>query len=401
MEKSAYKYIIAGAGLAGASAIEGIRDLDKDNPIVVFGDEKYLPYDRPPLSKKLWTGQMQKEGIFINEPAFYEENKVELKIGVSVTAINPAKKNVTDSSGNEYKYEKLLLATGGRPRVLPIPGGDLDGISYYRYLDDYERIRAQAQEGKSALVIGGGFIGSEIAAALNLNKIKVSMLFPESYICKRVFPDYLSEAIQAYYIQKGVEVLSEDKPLSIEKNEGKFLTRTEKGKEKLSDILIVGIGLSPEIKLAVKANLKTDNGIVVNEFLQTSAPDIYAAGDNCFFPCKALGRSMRVEHWDNALKQGKHAGENMAGGGLPFDYIPYFFSDLFEFGYEAAGEIDSSLKTFADWQEENRKGVIYYLKDDLVRGVMLCNVWKKVGAARKLILKGERVTEDTLRGAIK
>ena len=165
--------------------------------------------------------------------------------------------------------------------------------------------------------------------------------------------------------------------------------------------MIVGVGVIPEMELAKSGGLEVGNGIVVNEYLETSSPDIYAAGDNAFFPYRALGQPMRIEHWDNALNQGKWAGRNMAGAHEPFTYQPYFFSDLFEFGYEATGEVDSRLETFADWQKENDTGVIYYLRDGKVRGVMMCNVWDKVETARELIRKGERMTPEKLRGLIR
>jgi 3-phenylpropionate/trans-cinnamate dioxygenase ferredoxin reductase component len=165
--------------------------------------------------------------------------------------------------------------------------------------------------------------------------------------------------------------------------------------------VVVGIGIALDLKLATQARLQTGNGIVVNERLQTSDANIYAAGDNAFFPYKALGKSMRVEHWDNAINQGKYAGRNMAGAAMPYDYMPFFFSDLFDFGYEAVGEVDSSLETYADWQEKFRTGVIYYLAGGEVRGVMLCNVWEKVDAARELIRKHEQRTRESLKGAIR
>ena len=167
-----------------------------------------------------------------------------------------------------------------------------------------------------------------------------------------------------------------------------------------SDIVIVGIGITPEVGVAERAGLKTGNGIVVNEYLQSSDSNIYAAGDNAFFPYQVLGEKMRIEHWDNAVNQGKWAGRNMAGANEPFTYMPYFFSDLFEFGYEAVGEVDSRLETFADWKKENDTGIIYYLKDNKVRGVMMCNVWGKVDAARELIRKQKKLPPEKIRGAI-
>jgi NADPH-dependent 2,4-dienoyl-CoA reductase/sulfur reductase-like enzyme len=163
--------------------------------------------------------------------------------------------------------------------------------------------------------------------------------------------------------------------------------------------VVAGVGVTPNVSLAQSAGLSVDDGVIVNEFLQTSTPDIYAAGDIARFPEAGFG-PRRLEHWDNAVKQGKHAGRNMAGACEPFTYVPFFFSDLFEFGYEAVGDVDSRLTTFADWQEENKTGVVYYLDGDRLRGAMMCNVWGKVDAARALVQKAERVSEESLRGAI-
>jgi NADPH-dependent 2,4-dienoyl-CoA reductase/sulfur reductase-like enzyme len=401
MQEEKYNYIVAGSGLTGASAVEGIRELDKGKPLLLIGEEKYLPYDRPPLTKKLWFGQQQVKDIFLHDQKFYDESGISLALGTCVVSIDTRRKIIVDDKEKEYAYVKLLLATGGTPRRLPIPGGELDGICYYRYLNDYLEIRRRADEGASAVVIGGGFIGSEIAAALTVNKLDVTMIFPEEYICSRVFPRSLGEAMQSRYLEREIRVLNNDKPVSFAKKGSRFVTRTQNGEEIESDIVIVGIGIAPDIKLAQNAGLNTSNGITVNEYLQTSDPDIYAAGDNAFFPYQALGQQMRIEHWDNALKQGKLAGRNMAGANEAFTYLPYFFSDLFEFGYEAVGEVDSRLQTFTDWQKENHTGVIYYLSDGKVRGVMMCNISKKLKTARELIRRNEKLNPDSLAGLIR
>jgi len=399
--KQAYDYVIVGGGLAGASAVLGIRELDTAGKILLVGEESYLPYDRPPLSKKLWFGKKKVEDIFLHDRAFYDKHAVTLALGATAARLDPDAKTLTTTRGETYGYGKLLLATGCKSRTLDIPGGDLDGICYFRSLDDYLHTREVAAEGKSAVVVGGGFIGSELAAALNICKLHVTMIFPGALLCDRVLPDYLGRAVQQRYAEKGVRILASDKPVSFGKNGGKFITRTGNGEAIESDIVIVGVGVIPEMELARSGGLEVGNGIVVNEYLETSRPDIYAAGDNAFFPYRALGQPMRIEHWDHALNQGKWAGRNMAGAHEPFTYQPYFFSDLFEFGYEATGEVDARLETFADWQKENDTGVIYYLRDGMVRGVMMCNVWDKVEMARGLIRKGERVSPEKLRGLIR
>jgi NADPH-dependent 2,4-dienoyl-CoA reductase/sulfur reductase-like enzyme len=401
MAAQGYKYVIVGGGLAGASAVEGIREQDKDGSILLIGTETALPYNRPPLTKGLWTGDEKVDDIFVHDEAFYNENNVEPWLGATVQSVDPARRTVTLNGRETIAYEKLLLATGGAPRHLDISGADLPGISYYRRLGDFESLRADVKEGKTAVVVGGGFIGSEIAAALTLNGVKVTMVFPGEYLVNRIFPEDLGRAIQKEYEGKGITVLHDDVPVSIEKQGEKFITATREGKRLESDLLVVGIGIKPGVELARNAGLDTENGITVDERLQTSDPNIYAAGDNANFPYASLQKRTRVEHWDNAVNQGKQAGRNMAGAGEPYTYMPFFFSDLFDFGYEAVGELDSRLEVFADWEEPFKTGVLYYLKDQRLRGAMMCNVWDKVPDARELIRAGKPVTPDDLRGKIK
>jgi 3-phenylpropionate/trans-cinnamate dioxygenase ferredoxin reductase component len=396
-----YDYVIVGAGLAGASAVEGIRERDAQGTILLVGAEPQRPYNRPPLSKQLWTGKETLDAIFVHDLEFYQRQRVALALNTEITAVDAGAKIVGDRNGQRYQYSKLLLATGGQPRTLSIPGGDLDSVFYFRTYQDYVRLRGAADGAKSAVVIGGGFIGSELAAALNMVGCEVTMIFPEPYLVNKVFPEPLGRAIQKTYLERGVRILDGDRPVSIARSGERFSVRTHNGARIDADVLVVGIGIAPEMKLAAQAGLKTGNGIVVTGHLQSSDPNIYAAGDNAFFPYTALGKSMRVEHWDNAINQGKCAGRNLAGAAEPYDYMPFFFSDLFDFGYEAVGEVDASLETYADWQEKYRTGVIYFLADGLVKGVMLCNVWEKVDAARELIRKQEKRTRESLKGAIR
>jgi len=392
-----YQYVIIGGGIAGLSAVRGIREMDKNGSILLVGKEHYLPYDRTFLSKKLWFGQKKLEEVFLRPPSFYDRNGVTLGLDKTITSLDPAGKTVTDADGTVHSFEKLLLATGGTPRRLAIPGGDLPGVCYLRDLDDYLRLRPEAAgKARTAVVIGGGFIGSEMAAALANNAVRVTMVFPEPAPVNRVFPPALSAAILKTFTEHGITVLTGDKPVSLERQKGKFVARTEKGAVLESDIVIAGAGIVPEISLATGGGLVTGNGIVVNEFLQTSHPDIYAAGDIAWYEDKLLGVRRRVEHWDNGMAQGKAAGRNMAGAGTGYGYCPYFFSDLFEFGYEAVGEVNAEMETFADWKEEYRTGVIYYLKDGKIRGAMLCNIWEKTDVIRELIRKGETPVKGTL-----
>lgn len=396
-----FKYVIIGSGLAGTAAVEGIREVDQQGSILLIGNENHLPYDRPPLSKKLWTGKKQVNDIFLHKHEFYQEQGVSLALGRMAASLDPKKQTVTDGTGALYQYEKVLLATGGAPRTLQIPGGEQGSIYYFRTLDDYLRLKAEATPGSSAAVIGGGFIGSEMAAALNMNGIDVTMVFPDPYLVNRVFPAGLGKALQKTFRERGIKILTPENPVAISKQVNRLLIRMESGTEITADIIIAGIGIAPSLDLARKAGLQTANGIIVDEYLQASLPGVYAAGDNAFFPYSVFGKQMRVEHWDNALNQGKQAGRNMAGAQERYTYMPYFFSDLFEFGYEAVGDVNTQLDIFTDWRKENEQGVIYYLRDNRIRGAMMCNVWDKVETARELIRKGELMTPGKLRGLIR
>jgi NADPH-dependent 2,4-dienoyl-CoA reductase/sulfur reductase-like enzyme len=252
-----------------------------------------------------------------------------------------------------------------------------------------------ADEKEHFVVIGGGFIGSEIAAALTMVGKKVTMIFPEDAIGGLVFPNDLANHLNDYYREKGVEVIPNDSVVSVEKEGKRITVRTKNGRAIETDGVVAGIGLRPNVDLAEAAGLKVDNGIVVNEKLETSVADIYTAGDVANFFHVALGKRTRVEHEDNAIQMGKLAGLNMAGASETYDHIPLFYSDLFEHGYEAVGETKSEMETVADWQEPFQKGTIYYLEEGHVRGVVLWNFWKQGGNARVLMMeKGPFKAED-------
>ena len=306
----------------------------------------------------------------------------ELHLDRVIKEIVPKEKRVIDSQGNVFTYEKLLLATGGTPRRLPF---DDDQIIYYRTLADYRRLRALSEKGDRFAVIGGGFIGSEIAAALAMNGKKVTLIFPGHDVGERLFPRDLARYVSGIYKQKGVELVPGEKVVASEARGNQRALKTASGKTIVVDAVVAGIGIEPNIELAESIGLTTENGVIVDELLRTNHPDIYAAGDLAVFYNPALGKRMRVEHEDNANSMGRLAGRNMAGKIEPYDHLPFFYSDMFELGYEAVGEVDSRLETFADWKRPNEEGVVYYLKEGRVRGVLLWNVWEQVEAARKLI----------------
>ncbi|MCB0088520.1 MAG: FAD-dependent oxidoreductase [Caldilineaceae bacterium] len=388
-----YKYLIVGGGMTTGAAIDGIRSVDKEGRIGLITAEADGPYDRPPLTKDLWKGDKQVADIRYEIPA-----GVELFTERQVTALDLAQKQVIDAEDRVYRYDKLLLATGGAPNRLSFDEENM--IIYYRTLRDYQQLQKLAAQYNKFTVIGGGFIGSELAAALRLNGKEVTLLFPEDAICTRLFPPDVAGFLNRYYESKGVHVLPGTKVREIQGSHGAYRLLTNEGAEIETEIVVAGIGIHPNTQLAEMAGLQVDDGIVVNSALQTSAPDIYAAGDAAKFTDKLLGEWRRVEHEDNALSMGKAAGRAMAGANISYDYSPMFYSDLFDIGYEAVGELNAGLDILIDWQEEYEKGVIYYLKDQKVRGVLLWNVWDQVEAARQLIATGKTWRAEELRGQI-
>lgn len=387
-----YKYLIIGGGLAGDAATRGIRELDPDGSIGMLSMEPDPPYMRPNLSKGLWKGRPV-EKIWRKT----RERGTEIHLNCRATRIDPQKKLVRDEGGAEYAYDKLLLATGGTPNHLPF--GE-DNIVYFRTFQDYQHLRSLTGEGKRFVVIGGGFIGSEIAAALTIAGQGVILIFPEHAIGGRVFPQDLADFLNDYYRAKGVEVMTGDTVVSVQREGDRLIARTGSGRTLEAEGVVAGIGIHPDLQLAKEAGLETGNGIVVNEQMQTSQPDIYAAGDAASFIHPALEKRVRVEHEDNAVQMGRVAGRNMAGAGESYTHVPMFYSDLFDLGYEAVGETDSRMQTFADWQEPFKKGVIYYLDDGRVRGVVLWNVWEKTDEARALIKEEGPFGEGDLKGRI-
>jgi 3-phenylpropionate/trans-cinnamate dioxygenase ferredoxin reductase subunit len=372
-----YANLIIGGGMTAAAAIRGIREIDPTGAIGLIGSERHRPYQRPLLSKALWKGKPL-ERIWIA----IEGQGVDLQLGRMAQALDLEHKHVVDDQGTVYTFDRLLLATGGIPRRFAWGGDD---VIYYRTLDDYQRLRALTEQGQRFAVIGGGFVGSEIAAALAMNGKDVVMLFPGARFGEQAFGSDLSTFLNEYYQQHGVELLPGDTAEGLERRGGQIALKTRAGRELLVDGVVAGIGIEPNTALAQAAGLKVDNGIIVDAMLRASHPDIYAAGDVANFANPALGKRMRVEHEDNANTMGKHAGRNMAGEHAPYEYLPFFYSDLFDLGYEAIGELDARLEIVADWKKPFHEGVLYYLRDGRVRGVLLWNVWEQVEAARRLI----------------
>ena len=387
-----YRYLIIGGGMTADAAVRGIRELDSSGSIGIVGAEQDPPYARPPLSKALWKGDPV-DSIWKRT----EQTSAEFHLGRTVTRLDADRKTAKDDKGTSYGFEKVLLATGGSPRKLPFGG---DNIIYYRTARDYYRVRELAAQKKSFAVIGGGFIGSEIAAALAMNGCPVTMMFPEPGIGARVFPADLAGFLVDYYREHNVDVRPEDSAIDVVRHGSQVEISTRGGARLTVDAVVAGIGIAPNVDLATGAGLQLDDGIVVDERLRATYDHVFAAGDVARFYNPALGARMRVEHEDNAVTMGRAAGRSMAGDETPYTHLPFFYSDLFDLGYEAVGEMDPRTEILADWKEKYRTGVIYYLTDGKVRGVLLWNVWGQVDSARQLIGESEPLQASDLKGMI-
>ena len=379
-----YQYVIVGGGHAGAAAIDGIRAHDPTGSILLLSRENHPPYERPPLSKGLWTGKTTRDQLPIHPDGYYRDKQVDLVLRREVVEIHADHRRLWDDHGSTYDYGKLLLATGSRPRRLDVDGADSEGVHYYRSLEDYLFFAEYLPRFQHALVLGAGFIGMEMAAALRMAGKEVTLLYPSEYPLPRVLPRDLGLFVADYYRDKGVETVSGESVAKIEERT-ELVAFTANGNDITTHIILAGIGAEPVTDLAEGAGLEVGNGIEVDEYARTSDAHIYAAGDVAEYPYLALDRRMRIEHWNHAVEHGMAAGANMAGANRPYTYMPYFYSDLFELGWEAVGMVDSSLDTHPVWKEEHREGIVFYLNEDVIRGALLWNAWDKVEWARGLI----------------
>jgi 3-phenylpropionate/trans-cinnamate dioxygenase ferredoxin reductase subunit len=399
-EEKSYDYVIVGAGVAAASAVKGIRSGDTSGSIAVLGSEPHKPVYRPDLSKALWLEDDKTlEGSSLAGD-LDADDAVDLLTETTVTAIDPGAHVVRLADGSSVGYGKLLLATGAEPRVLAVDPGPR--VIYYRTAADYERLRAVATEGSHVAVVGGGYIGSEITSALVQNGVQVTLVLDLEDVQEQMFPRALAATLTKAFADRGVTVLHG----SVEggqEDDGGVRIRLADGTSITADAAVIGVGVLPRTGLAEAAGLEVDNGVVVDDHLRTSDPDVYAAGDVASYPDALLGRR-RVEHVDHAEKSGEHAGTVMAGADEAYGYTPFFWSDILDYGYEAVGETRSDLDLVEDWKDgEVGTGVVYYLQSGQVRGVLLWNVWDSVDKARAVIEEtGKEPVSDpeSLRGRI-
>lgn len=375
-----YRYLIVGGGMTADAAVRGIRQADPDGTIGLIGQENDPPYNRPPLSKGLWK-RMPLTRIWRNTASL----GAELHLGRAAVALRPDEHLVVDDLGQEYAYGSLLLATGGEPvRLAP----DSGRLIAFRTLADYHRLRALTETAQRFCIIGGGFIGSEMAAVLAEQGKDVTMIFPESAIGARVLPGEIAGHLNSVFQNRGVTVMNGQWVRQVESGPDFVRVRTDT-QSLVFDGVVSGLGIRPNTQLAQSAGLDVGEagltGIRVDAYLRTSQPDIYAAGDVALFHNPVLDKWLRVEHEEHANLSGQFAGMAMAGSPARYDHLPSVYSKVFDINYDAVGELDPALHVVYDWQEPFVKGAAYYLKDQRVRGVLLWNISGAIEKARQLI----------------
>ena len=334
-----FKYVIVGGGMvAGYAAKELVEGGLSPGDLGIFSADSSMPYERPPLSKGFLAGKDTEESIRINPPEFYSTHGVEVRLRCPVAGVDSGVKALHLQSGEELGFEKLVLATGSRVRTLEVPGSNLAGIYYLRSLDDSLRIRLEAEHAKQAVVIGGGFIGMEVAAVLAQKGIPVTMVLPEDRIWKRFFTPAMSRFFEGYYASRNVRFVREATIAELRGNGAVESVVLKNGESVPCDMVVAGIGVRPATEVFANSGIDVSDGVVVDEYLQTSRLDIYAAGDIANYQDTLFGKRRRVEHWDNAVSQGQHCARALLGDRAPFVHVPYFFSDVFDLSYEFWGD---------------------------------------------------------------
>ena len=383
-----YKLLIVGGGLAAVSALDVLAREKATDGCALLSAEGELPYDRPPLSKEFLIGDIPREKVFLKPESFYSENGIELFLNTKVTSIDTSVRKVFTQDGREFEFNNLLIATGSELRIMRIPGSDREEILYLRVLNDSEAIQKAAGSSRSAVVIGAGFIGLEVACALRQKEINVTLLGSGQTVFPLLKTPELSDFYLQYFKEKGVQFVFGDKAVAFEGTSRVHAVRTSGGKRLPCDIAVVGVGVRPAIGFVEGSGLETNNGIVVNEFMETSVPGIFAAGDIANYFDPVYKRRRRIEHWDNAIKQGGVVAQNLLGHRQPYSGVSYFYSDVWDLHWQLVGDFEEATQRIIRGSMEGRKFGILYLKEGVLKAMFLLGLrFKEKRVAEKLIVE--------------
>jgi 3-phenylpropionate/trans-cinnamate dioxygenase ferredoxin reductase subunit len=393
---SGQTFIIVGASLAGAKAAEELRKQGFDGRVLLIGAEPERPYERPPLSKDYLRGESPREKAYVHENGFYSEQQIELETAARVNGIDPGRSQVTLGDGRELGFDRLLLATGSEPRRIPVAGADLDGVHYLRTLADCDALRERLDAGGRVAVVGAGWIGSEFAASARQLGLEVAVIEPLELPHERIFGPEIGTFYRDVHARNGVELLFGDGVAAFE-GDGKLQrVRTISGVAVECDFAVVGIGAAPRTGLAEQAGLDVDDGVLVDERLQTSAEGVFAAGDIARAWHPFFGERIRVEHWANALHQGPAAARAMLGESVSYDRIPYFYSDQYEVGMEYSGHATTWDEVVFRGDRDGGEFVAFWRRDERVVAGMNVNVWDVNEDIQALIRSRQRIDRVAL-----
>src|SRR6059036_2718459 len=364
--------VIVGASLAGGTAAVTLREDGFDGDIVLVGAEAQPPYNRPPLSKGYLRGQDRFEDQLVKPASYYAEQRIALKLGTRATKIDAGQKLVELEGGRRLAYDRLLVATGGRNRTLSVPGADLPGVFQLRTVEDCDRIRAAVTRARRAVVMGFGFIGSEVSASLRQLGVEVVAIEGSRVPLARIVGDEVGQLLADIHREKGVELVTEDSVAALEGSGRVERVRTKKNRVVECDFVVAGIGIVPNTELLAAAGAQVDNGVLVDERCRTSLPDVFAAGDVTNHLHPIFGR-LRVENWNNGYQQGRAAARSLLGDERPYDYVHSFWSDQYEHSLQYVGFATSWDRLVFRGRPESRSFLGFYLEDGIVRAVVGLN----------------------------
>ena len=396
-----FRIVILGGGMvAGYAAKEFVAQSGKKGELAIVTAENALPYERPPLSKGFLAGKEEASHLQISDAAFYRQHGIAIYRNFPVRKVDLRGRRLQSSSGKVIGFDKLLLATGSTVRRLKVPGANRSEIFYLRQIEDSQAIQAQMKRDKRAVVIGSGFIGMEVASVLASHGVRTTMVFPDDRVWKRLFTPSVSNFFECYFVDRGVTFVKKEKVVAFAHKNRECQVVLASGNEVPTDFIVAGIGVTPAVELFQRTPLETDDGIKVNEFLETGVPGVWAAGDIANYPDQIFHRRRRVEHWDNAVEQGRVAMRNVMGKLQPFIHVPYFFSDVFDLSYEFWGDADGHDQVVYRGDMEEKQLSVWWLKNQKLCAALIMNRPEEEREfAARWILRRPRLNPKALQNA--
>lgn len=387
--KADVDFLVVGGGLAGATAIETMLSSGVAGArITLVAAERELPYHRPPLSKGYLLERASRDSLFVKPRSFYERAGVQLLLGTRALAVNAAARTVTTDTAGAIGYGKLLLATGGTLRRLTVPGADHPSIFYLRTLADADALKEAMRRARTAVVVGGSFIGMELAAAFAMRGLATTLLHRGTAVFDKLGSPEASAFFAQYFAERGVTIREEDEATAFAQprpGEDLLAVQTKRGDALGADIVAVGVGVTPDTEFLASSGIALENGVRVNEYLEASAPDVYAAGDIAHFFDPLYQRHRRIEHWDTAIQHGNIAGANMSGKRLAYNMVSYFFSDVFDLTFEYFGDAHGTTETVTRGSFTEKSVTLCFLQDGIARAAFTLGRPKERKALRALI----------------